>query len=65
MTQIKMVTDRLGHDYRYAIDDRKAQRELGFTRKHDFAAGLNETIQWYLNNAEWIAKAKPASAAKK
>jgi dTDP-glucose 4,6-dehydratase len=52
-TQITFVTDRLGHDRRYAIDDSKAQRELGFTRLHDFASGLTNTVQWYLANQAW------------
>lgn len=62
--QIKMVTDRLGHDYRYAINDAKAQTELGFQRAHDFEDGLNKAIEWYLNNAEWVKAAKPAPMTK-
>lgn len=50
---IAFVTDRLGHDRRYAIDDTKAQRDLGFTRSHSFDQGLVQTIQWYLDNTEW------------
>jgi dTDP-glucose 4,6-dehydratase len=46
-TAIEFVTDRLGHDRRYAIDDSKAQRDLGFTRKVNFEAGLSSTVQWY------------------
>ncbi len=49
-SQIKYVTDRLGHDRRYAIDDTKAQKELGFTRKHNFDSGLKATVEWYLAN---------------
>jgi dTDP-glucose 4,6-dehydratase len=45
---IKFVTDRPGHDRRYAIDDRRAERELGFERAHTFAFGLRETVRWYL-----------------
>jgi dTDP-glucose 4,6-dehydratase len=53
-TQIRMVEDRPGHDLRYAIDDRKAERELGFTRKvPDFEQGLEKTIVWYLDHLEW------------
>jgi dTDP-glucose 4,6-dehydratase len=53
-TQIEFVTDRLGHDFRYAIDDTKAAREIGFTRKYSsFEAGLEATIQWYLNSTAW------------
>jgi dTDP-glucose 4,6-dehydratase len=47
--QIEFVTDRLGHDYRYAIDDSKAVKELGFTRKYNFADGIRETIDCYMS----------------
>jgi dTDP-glucose 4,6-dehydratase len=46
--QITFVTDRLGHDRRYAIDDSKAERELGFTRQWTFESGLSATIDWYI-----------------
>jgi dTDP-glucose 4,6-dehydratase len=52
-TQITYVTDRLGHDRRYAIDDSKAQKTVGFTRIHNFESGLRATIEWYLANAAW------------
>jgi dTDP-glucose 4,6-dehydratase len=52
-TQITFVEDRKGHDRRYAIDDSKAQKALGFTRKHSFESGLRDTVQWYLNNQSW------------
>jgi dTDP-glucose 4,6-dehydratase len=61
-TGIQFVTDRLGHDRRYAIDDTKAQNELGFTRKYAFEQGLADTIQWYLGNEAW---AKAVTGAKK
>lgn len=51
--QIEYVTDRPGHDRRYAIDDSKAQRELGFTRRYDFEQGIRDTVQWYLENGGW------------
>lgn len=52
--QIEFVTDRLGHDFRYAIDDTKAQRELGFQRKFKvFEEGLEATISWYLQSSAW------------
>nr|AEQ20347.1 dTDP-glucose 4,6-dehydratase [uncultured bacterium CSL1] len=54
-TQIHFVTDRLGHDQRYAIDDAKAQNELGFVRKHRFEPALKETVAWYLANEQWCA----------
>lgn len=47
------VTDRKGHDRRYAIDDRKAQRALSYSPERDFAAGLRETVSWYLANENW------------
>ena len=54
--QIRFVTDRLGHDLRYAIDDSKAIRELGFTRHYTFAEGLKKTIDWYLDNQAWVVE---------
>ncbi len=51
--QISFVKDRPGHDRRYAIDDGKAQRELGFTRAYDFERGLAATVDWYLANEAW------------
>ncbi len=51
--QIAFVTDRLGHDRRYAIDDSKAQREIGFTRKYTLSQGLEATVDWYLANTAW------------
>jgi dTDP-glucose 4,6-dehydratase len=51
--QISFVKDRLGHDRRYAIDDSKAARELGFRREHGFESGLRSTIAWYLAHEEW------------
>ena len=51
---ISYVTDRPGHDHRYAIDCAKIKRELGWTQAHDFPAGLSETVAWYLANAPWI-----------
>lgn len=51
---IQFVEDRLGHDRRYAIDDAKAENELGFTRKYkSFEAGLQSTVAWYLENETW------------
>jgi dTDP-glucose 4,6-dehydratase len=53
LSQIAFVKDRAGHDRRYAMDDSKAVRELGFTRTHSFESGLKQTIAWYLNNSHW------------
>jgi len=51
---ISFVTDRLGHDRRYAIDATKIQRELGWTPAHRFEDGIRETIRWYLDNQDWV-----------
>lgn len=51
---IKYVTDRPGHDLRYAIDSTKVEEELGWTRTYDFETGIKKTVDWYLNNQEWI-----------
>jgi dTDP-glucose 4,6-dehydratase len=50
---ITYVTDRPGHDLRYAIDASKTQRELGFMPRESFNTGLRKTVQWYLENAAW------------
>ncbi len=52
--QISFVKDRPGHDFRYAIDCSKIERELGWKPKHSFEEGLRETILWYLNNPDWV-----------
>lgn len=51
---IKYVKDRPGHDRRYAIDNTKITTELGWKPQYTFEEGIAETIQWYLNNTEWI-----------
>ena len=51
---ITFVTDRPGHDLRYAINSTKAETELGWDRTYTFEDGIKETINWYLNNTEWI-----------
>jgi len=48
------VKDRPGHDMRYAIDASKVERECGWTPKETFETGMKKTVQWYLNNNEWI-----------
>lgn len=50
---IRFVTDRPGHDMRYAIDASKAQRELGWAPRETFESGLTKTVQWYLDNKTW------------
>jgi len=53
--QISHVTDRPGHDRRYAIDARKIERELGWKPAETFETGIRKTVQWYLDNPEWVA----------
>lgn len=50
---ITYVTDRPGHDMRYAIDSDKIQRELGWTPRESFETGIRKTVQWYLQNEAW------------
>jgi dTDP-glucose 4,6-dehydratase len=63
---ITFVTDRLGHDRRYAIDATKLETELGWRAAHDFDRGLRTTVEWYLNRRDWweplrARSAKPAA----
>lgn len=51
---ITFVEDRKGHDLRYAIDSTKSEKELGWDRTYTFEKGIKETVDWYLNNTEWI-----------
>jgi dTDP-glucose 4,6-dehydratase len=53
---ITYVKDRPGHDLRYAIDSSKLQSELGWSPIPDFAAGLEKTVDWYLNNTKWLER---------
>ncbi len=53
-TLITYVTDRKGHDLRYAIDPTKIETELGWKPKYNFETGIKETIQWYMDNQEWM-----------
>ena len=54
-TQITHVTDRPGHDRRYAIDARKIERELGWKPAETFETGIRKTVEWYLANQTWVA----------
>ncbi len=58
---IRYVTDRPGHDHRYAIDSAKIQRELGWQAEVGFEAGLRQTIEWYLSNPEWVDQVSKGS----
>jgi dTDP-glucose 4,6-dehydratase len=51
---ITFVTDRAGHDLRYAIDSSKLQKELGWSPSLQFDEGLEKTVDWYLANEEWL-----------
>jgi len=55
-TLITYVTDRAGHDLRYAIDSSKLQRELGWRPSVTFEEGLKRTVEWYLENEDWLEK---------
>ncbi|WP_166260741.1 dTDP-glucose 4,6-dehydratase [Marinobacter salicampi] len=52
---IRFVTDRPGHDLRYAIDNSRLTRELGWQPLETFETGIEKTVQWYLNNPEWLS----------
>ena len=52
--QITYVTDRPGHDRRYAIDARKLERELGWKPAETFETGIAKTVQWYLDSPQWV-----------
>jgi len=51
---ITYVTDRPGHDRRYAIDPRKIQSEIGWAPAETFASGIRKTVQWFLDHTDWI-----------
>jgi dTDP-glucose 4,6-dehydratase len=53
---INYVTDRPGHDFRYAIDTNKINKELGWKPSLQFEEGIEKTVAWYLNNKEWLEK---------
>ena len=60
---ITYVTDRKGHDMRYAIDSRKLQAELGWEPSLQFEEGIEKTVRWYLDNQEWIDNIRHAVGA--
>ncbi|MCB1956426.1 MAG: dTDP-glucose 4,6-dehydratase [Rhodocyclaceae bacterium] len=51
---VRFVTDRPGHDRRYAIDARKIERELGWRPKETFETGIRKTVEWYLSHTDWV-----------
>lgn len=59
--QITYVTDRPGHDRRYAIDARKIERELGWKPAETFETGIRKTVEWYLANSDWVAHVQNGS----
>ena len=59
--QIAFVTDRPGHDRRYAIDARKIEQQLGWRPAETFASGIRKTVQWYLDNQAWVANVQSGS----
>jgi dTDP-glucose 4,6-dehydratase len=58
---ITFVTDRPGHDMRYAIDAKKIQQELGWVPEETFETGIRKTVQWYLNNLGWCRRVQDGS----
>lgn len=58
---ITYVQDRPGHDQRYAIDASKIQRELGWVPEETFDTGIRKTVEWYLNNKQWVDHVKSGS----
>ncbi|MGA7595796.1 MAG: dTDP-glucose 4,6-dehydratase [Gallionella sp.] len=59
--QIAFVTDRPGHDRRYAIDARRIERELGWKPAETFETGIRKTVQWYLDHPDWVNSVQSGS----
>jgi len=57
-SRITFIEDRKGHDFRYAVDSKKAEEELGWSRKRTFEEGLRETVRWYRANESWWRQLK-------
>jgi dTDP-glucose 4,6-dehydratase len=60
-SQITYVTDRPGHDRRYAVDASKIERELGWRPLETFETGIRKTVAWYLANADWVSNVQNGS----
>ena len=58
---IKFVSDRPGHDKRYAMNSKKIQTELKWKPKYNLKSGIKETVNWYLKNLKWVAKVQKSS----
>ena len=58
---VRFVTDRPGHDFRYAIDARSTREALGWAPRVDFAAGLAETVRWFIDHADWCRRRRAAA----
>jgi dTDP-glucose 4,6-dehydratase len=61
---ITFVKDRPGHDLRYAIDCSQLEGELGWVPRESFESGLKKTIQWYLDNSQWVKRVKSGAYRK-
>ena len=59
--QIKFISDRPGHDRRYAIDASKISNELQWKPDESFESGIKKTVQWYLNNSAWVKNVQNGS----
>jgi dTDP-glucose 4,6-dehydratase len=55
---IRFVTDRPGHDQRYAIDCSKLKRDLGWSKAHGFDEGMLDTVRWYLEHRDWLVSVR-------
>jgi dTDP-glucose 4,6-dehydratase len=53
---IRLVPDRPGHDFRYALDASRIRNDLGWRPRHDFACGLRKTVEWYLAHRDWTGR---------